>query len=65
MPEQAARKIVKGILSGKKQICTSPDAKFAQIMGRLSPMGGNALMAWVMRKVASPKLYAKLDALAK
>ena len=65
LPEAAARKIVKGILSGKKQICTSPDSKFAQIMGRISPMGGNALMAWVMRKVASPKLYAKLDALAR
>lgn len=63
-PEHAAKKIVKGILAGKKQICTSADSKFAQFMSRLSPMGGNALMAWVMRKVASPKLYAKLDQLA-
>ena len=62
-PEHAARKIVKGILANKKQVCTSGDSKFAQIMGRLSPMGGNALMAWVMRKVASPKLYARLDSL--
>lgn len=64
-PEHAAKKIVKGILSNKKVVCTSADSKFAQIMSRVSPMGGNALMAWVMRKVASPKLYAKLDELAK
>ena len=64
-PEHAARKIVKGILAGKKQVCTSADSKFAQIMSRLSPMGGNALMAWVMRKVASRKLYARLDGLAR
>jgi short-subunit dehydrogenase len=64
-PEQVARKVVKGILGNKKQICTSADSKFAQIMGRISPMGGHALMAFVMRKVANPKLYARLDELAK
>ena len=64
-PEQVATKVVKGILGNKKQICTSVDSKFAQIMGRISPMGGHALMAWVMRKVANPKLYNRLDELAK
>jgi short-subunit dehydrogenase len=64
-PEQVARKVVKGILRNKKQVCTSADSTFAQVMGRISPMGGNALMGWVMRKVASPKLFARLDELAK
>jgi short-subunit dehydrogenase len=64
-PEAVARKVVKGILSNKKQVCTSADSKFAQIMSRLSPMWGHALMAFVMRKVANPKLYARLDALSK
>ena len=64
-PEHAARKIVKGILAGKKQICTSGDAKFTQIMSRLAPMVGNALSGWVMRKVANQKLYARLDELGK
>ena len=64
-PEQVARRVVRGILGNKKQICTSADSKFAQIMGRISPMGGHALMAWVMRKVANPKLYNRLDELTK
>jgi short-subunit dehydrogenase len=64
-PEHVARKVVKGILSNKKQVCTSADSKFAQVMSRLSPMGGHKLMAYVMRKVANPKLYRRLDELAK
>ena len=64
-PEQVARKVVKGILRNKKQVCTSADSTFAQVMGRLSPMGGNALMAWVMRKVAHPKLFTRLNGLGK
>lgn len=64
-PEHVARKVVKGILGNRKLVCTSADSKFAQIMGRLAPMGGNALMSFVMRKVANPKLYQRLDDLAK
>jgi len=62
-PEAVAKKIVKGILRNKKQLTTSADSKFAQIMSRISPMMGHALMAYVMRKVANPKLYKRLDAL--
>lgn len=64
-PEQVARKVVTGILRKRKQVCTSADSTLSQVMSRLSPMGGNALMAWVMRKVANQKLYARLDQMAK
>ena len=63
-PEHAARKIVKGIERNRKVVCTSFDAKLQQILSGLAPIGGHKLLAFAMRKLASPKLFARLDGLA-
>lgn len=65
LPETVARNVVKGLLGNRKLVCGSADAKFTQILTRLAPMAGHALMGAVMRKAAGPKLFARLGELDK
>ena len=59
-PEAVAKKIVSAIHRNRALVTTSPDGAFTQVMQRLTPVGGHALMNKVYRKVSDPVQFASL-----
>ena len=59
-PEAVAKKIVSAIRRNRALVTTSPDGAFTQVMQRLTPVGGHALMNKVYRKVSDPVQFASL-----
>ena len=62
-PEAVAKKITAGILSNRRLVTTGVDGMLQGLMQRLAPGFGYWLMATAYRKIADPKLFARLDAL--
>ena len=62
-PEAVAKKITAGILSNRRLVTTGVDGMLQGLLQRLAPAFGYWLMATAYRKIADPKLFAKLDAL--
>lgn len=62
-PEMVAKKIISGILGNRRLVTTGVDGMLQSLMQRLAPGFGYWLMATAYRKIADPKLFARLDAL--
>jgi short-subunit dehydrogenase len=62
-PEKVAKKLASAILANRRMVTTGIDGKLQAILQRLAPGFGYWLMATAYRKIADPKLFARLDAL--
>ena len=62
-PENVARAMMKAILSNRRQVATGNDGKALSFLQRVAPAFGYWVMSAAYRKIADPKLYARLDSL--
>ena len=61
--EKVAQEMMRGILKNRRRVATGIDGKLQALMQRLAPTFGYWLMSTAYRKIADPKLYARLDSL--